>query len=305
MRRNLWMSALYFVPTMVLSSVGILILVFQRAGFDIVFGILVVILSLALLSNAIVFHGLLRSQVRRVRIQTDFVAKVSHELRTPLASIRMFVDTLQGGVRDPDEVSMCLDVISSETSRLTTMIERLLSWGRMEAGRRTYDKHPELASTLVGEALAQLEPQLQGGDVEIELDLSDETLAVLADRQAIVETILNLLSNALKYGTKDGKGKITISVRQVKQRVHIVVEDQGPGIPRQEQRRVFEKFYRGSSQDVNKTQGSGLGLAMARLVVRAHRGKIRLGSQPDEGARFVISLPMLPPEQAPMEVPPG
>jgi len=290
---------------MVLSSVGILILVFQRAGFDIVFGILVVILSVALLSNAIVFHGLLRSQVRRVRIQTDFVAKVSHELRTPLASIRMFVDTLQGGVRDPEEVSMCLDVISSETSRLTTMIERLLSWGRMEAGRRTYEKRPELASTLVGEALAQLEPQLQGSDVEIELDLPEESPAVLADRQAMVETLLNLLSNALKYGTRDGTGRITVRVRQVKQRVRFVVEDEGPGIPRREQRRIFEKFYRGSSQKENQTQGSGLGLAMARLVVRAHRGKIRLESPPDEGARFIISLPLLSPKQSPMEVPPG
>jgi two-component system phosphate regulon sensor histidine kinase PhoR len=305
MRRTLITSALYFVPTMVLSSVGILILVFQRAGFDIVFGILVVILSVALLSGAIIFHGILRSQARRVKLQTDFVAKVSHELRTPLASIRMFVDTLQSGVKDPGEEAMCLDVISTETSRLTRMIERLLQWGRMEAGRRTYEKRPELATTLVGEALAQLEPQLKGSKVEVELDLPEDSPAVLADRQAMVETLLNILSNAVKYGTTDRAGTITVRVRQVKKRVQLVIEDKGPGIPRAEQRRIFEKFYRGSTQVAKQTQGSGLGLAMARLVVKSHRGKIRVWSQPGEGTRFTIDLPRLSTARSPMEVPPG
>jgi two-component system phosphate regulon sensor histidine kinase PhoR len=306
MTRTLITSALYFVPTMVLSSLGILILVFQRAGFDIVFGILILILSVALLTGGIIVHGVVRSQARRAKLQTDFVAKVSHELRTPLASIRMFVDTLQDGVKDPDETALCLNVISSETSRLTSMIERLLSWGRMEAGRRIYDKHPELASTLVGEALAQLEPQLQRTEVKIELDLPEESPAVLADRQAIVETLLNLLSNALKYGTKDNKGTITIRVQTLKKkRVRIIVEDSGAGIPQKEQRRIFERFYRGNSQVVNQIQGSGLGLAMAQLVIKAHKGKIKVRSRPDEGASFIISLRRLRPDKLPMEVPPG
>lgn len=293
MRRTILTIILYFLPTAVLSSVGILILIFQRAGFDIVFGILVLILTVVILTGGLILQGVLRAQARRVRLQTDFVAKVSHELRTPLASIRMFVDTLQSGVQDDEEEKVCLDVISSETSRLTSMIERLLRWGRMEAGRRSYDLRPELASTLIGEALAQLEPQLKGAQVELKLDLPEVSPVVLADRQAMVEALLNLLSNSLKYGTIDGLGEVTIRVTDTGRRVIIEVEDNGPGIPRQEQRRVFEKFYRGSSKLVAQSKGSGLGLAMARLIIKAHRGKIKVTSQSGEGARFVVDLPLL------------
>jgi two-component system, OmpR family, phosphate regulon sensor histidine kinase PhoR len=294
---------LYFLPTAILSSVGILILVFQRAGFDIVFGILVLIFAVMILTVGIILQNVLRAQARQVKLQTDFVAKVSHELRTPLASIRMFVDTLRDShAQDPDETALCLDVISTETSRLSSMIERLLSWGRMESGRRTYEMRPELAATLVGEALAQLEPQLQSSKVEVELELVDESAAVLADRQALVEALLNLMSNAVKYGA----GRLTVRVSIFRQRkVRIDVEDNGPGIPRKEQRRVFEKFYRGSAQLVARTAGSGLGLAMARLIVKAHKGKLRLWSQLGTGTRFTVELRKLKPGRSAIEVPKG
>lgn len=309
MKKNLLTITLYFLPTATLSSVGILILVTQRAGFDIVFGILVLILTVVILTGGIIIQGMLRLQQQRVRLQTDFVANVSHELRTPLASIRMFVDTLQSGVRDEAEMAMCLDVISTETSRLTRMIERLLSWGRMEAGRRTYEKRPELVAALVGEALAQIEPQLQGLAVRVRLDLPagpTPPLVVVVDRHAIVEALLNILSNAVKYGTVDGEGDVVVRVREApRRRVRIEVDDQGAGIPKEEQRRVFEKFYRGSAHVAAQRQGSGLGLAMARLIVKAHKGKIRLFSQPGSGTRFTIDLPAAPAGASPMEVPPG
>ena len=303
MRRNLAIIAFSFVPTVVFSSVGILALVFQRAAFDIVFGVLVLIFSVAVMTGGIIVQRVLSRQARTARLQTDFVAKVSHELRTPLASIRLFVDTLQGGVaEDPSERDRCLDVISTETSRLTSMIERLLSWGQMEAGKRSFDLQAESVATLVGEALAQLEPQLQGRDDPIELDLPDRSPVVLVDRQAIVESLLNLMSNALKYG---GDDPVTIRVRPHKKRVHIEIRDSGPGIPRKEQRRVFERFYRGSASVVRRTPGSGLGLAMANLVVRAHKGKIRLRSAPGEGACFTVDLPVLRTQAAALEVPAG
>ena len=265
MRRNLAIIAFSFVPTAVFSSVGILILVFQRAAFDIVFGTLVLTFSASVLTGGIIVQRVLSSQARKARLQTDFVAKVSHELRTPLASIRLFVDTLQSGqVDDAAERDRCLGVISSETSRLTSMIERLLSWGRMEAGRRTYDMRPESVATLVGEALAQLETQLQSSGAHLELDLPDDAPAVLADREAMVESLLNLLSNALKYG---GAGTVTVRVTRHKKQVRISIQDQGPGIPRKEHRQVFERFYRGTSQVVGRSAGSGLGLAMASLIL--------------------------------------
>lgn len=305
MKQTIITIALYFLPTAILSSVGILILVFQRAGFDIVFGILVLILAVMILTVGIILQNVLRAQARQVKLQTDFVAKVSHELRTPLASIRMFVDTLRDTPgQDPAETALCLDVISTETSRLSSMIERLLSWGRMESGRRIYEMRPELAATLVGEALAQLEPQLQASKVEVALELPEpgEGPAVLADRQALVEALLNLMSNAVKYGA----GRLTVRVSTFRQRkVRIDVEDNGPGIPREEQRRVFEKFYRGNAQLVARTAGSGLGLGMARLIVKAHKGQLRLWSQPGAGTRFTVELKKLKSGRSAIEVPRG
>jgi two-component system phosphate regulon sensor histidine kinase PhoR len=300
MGRNLVLILLAVVPTILLSAIGILVLVFQRAAFDVVFGILILIFSLAILTGALVLHQVGRRRLQTAELQTDFVAKVSHELRTPLASIRMFVDTLREGGLDSDENRLCLDNLSTETSRLSSMIERLLSWGRMESGRRFYELRPETVATLVAEAIAQVEPQVPSGTGRIKLDLPDVPLAIRADRKAIVEALLNLLSNSFKYGGR----KVTVKVQQRLMRVLIEVIDDGPGVPRDEQRKVFRKFYRGRDQVRSQSKGSGLGLAMARHVVRAHGGTLSLRSEPGQGACFTISLPVFADTDAALEVPP-
>lgn len=299
MRRLFVLIGLAVLPTLLLSAIGILLLIFRRAAFDVVFGILILIFSVAVLTGAFILHDLGRRQLQTAKLQTDFVAKVSHELRTPLASIRLFVDTLREGGLDPDEVEHCLDTLSAETSRLSSMIERLLSWGLMESGRRRYELRPESAATLVAEAVAQVEAQIPKGRV-LELDLPSPSPVVRADRKALVDAMLNMLSNAFKYGAT----RVVVKVERRKGRVAIEVADNGSGVPRKEQRRVFEKFYRGEEQVRSTTEGSGLGLAMARLTVRAHGGTLTLRSDPGQGARFTLSLPMLEPTDAALEVPP-
>ena len=300
MRRLLVLIGLAVVPTLLLSAIGILVLIYQRVALDIVFGILILIFSVAVLTGALILHDLDRRQRRAVKLQTDFVAMVSHELRTPLASIRMFVDTLREGGLEHDEMERCLDTLSSETSRLSSMIERLLSWGRMESGRQTYELRPELVSTLVAEAAAQVEAQISRDTTKLELDLPSPSPAVRADRKALVESLLNLLSNAFKYGATE----VAVKVRQKKGWVAIEVSDNGPGVPKEEQRRVFEKFYRGKTQAETTQDGGGLGLAMARLVVRAHGGTVSLDSEPGHGACFTVSLPGLAEADSALEVPP-
>jgi two-component system phosphate regulon sensor histidine kinase PhoR len=299
MRRLFVLIGLAVLPTLLLSAIGILLLIFQRAAFDIVFGILILIFSVAVLTGAFILHDLGRRQLQTAKLQTDFVAKVSHELRTPLASIRMFVDTLRTGGLEPEEVERCLDTLSVETSRLSSMIERLLSWGRMESGRRRYELRPESVAALVAEAVAQVEAQMPKDKV-LELDLPSPAPAVSADRKALVEALLNLLSNAFKYGAS----RVVVTVRQKKDRVSIEVADDGPGVPREEQRRVFEKFYRGQEHMQSTTEGSGLGLAMAQLTVRAHGGTLSLHSDPGHGSRFTVSLPVLEQTETALEVPP-
>jgi len=291
------------VSTVVLSAVGITILITQRSGWDIASGVLVINFSLLMLTGMIIGAVALHRAYRERQLQTDFVSKVNHELRTPLASIRLFVDTLEQGEMDQDERRLCLAAISSETSRLTSLIERLLDWGRMESGRRVYELRPERVDTLVAEALAQMESQIRESGVEVELELCEPAPAVRADRNAMVETLLNLMRNAVKYGGVGGV--MVVRVRQEGKRALVDVIDRGPGIPRGDQRRVFDKFYRGSAvRDTSALPGHGLGLAMARHVVKAHKGAVRLDSREGEGACFTVDLPLIPSEQA-LEVPEG
>ena len=291
------------VSTVGLSAVGITILVTQRSGWDIASGVLVIIFSLFMLTGMIIGAVALHRSSRERQLQTDFVSKVNHELRTPLASIRLFVDTLEQGDMDEDERKQCLAAISSETSRLTRLIERLLDWGRMESGRRAYELRAERVDTLVAEALALMESQIRESGVDVRLELCEPAPAVLADRNAMVETLLNLMRNAVKYG--GGGGVLIVRVRQSPKRALIDVEDRGPGIPRSELRKVFRKFYRGSAvREASALPGHGLGLAMARHVVKAHRGRVRLDSREGEGARFTVDLPLIPLVQA-LEVPEG
>ncbi len=291
------------VSTVVLSAVGITILVTQRSGWDIASGVLVIIFSLFMLAGMIVGLVALHRSSHERQLQTDFVSKVNHELRTPLASIRLFVDTLELGGMGEEEQRQCLAAISSETSRLTRLIERLLDWGRMESGRRVYELRPERVDTLVAEALAQMETQIRESGVTVRLELCDPVPAVRADRDAMVETLLNLMRNAVKYGGSGGV--LIVRVRTEGKRAMVDVQDRGPGVPRAEARRIFDKFYRGSAaRDTRSLAGHGLGLAMARHVVKAHRGSIRLDSPEGEGACFIVELPVIPAERA-LEVPEG
>ncbi|MBN1335354.1 MAG: sensor histidine kinase [Deltaproteobacteria bacterium] len=292
------------VSTVVLSAVGILILVFSRSGFDIASGVLVLIFSTFMLVGLLVGMVLLRRSLQVRALQTDFVSKVSHELRTPLASIRLFVDMLADGRTDLEKQRACLEALSAETSRLTRLIERLLSWARMESRHRTWDLRPERVDTLVAEALALVDPQVRESGVRVRFELPEDVPAVRADRVALVDALLNLMRNAVKYGGSGGV--LILRVRpEGRRKVAIDVADHGPGIPPSERRRVFERFYRGSAaRSARGIEGHGLGLAMARLVVRAHGGRLHLASREGEGACFTVVLPTLPAETA-LEVPSG
>ncbi len=233
-------------------------------------------------------------EIRLSRLQTDFVSNVSHELRTPLTSIRMFVETLQSGrLQDPERVDECLDLLGQETDRLSRMIERVLSWARMEAGRRTYDVAPVTVDALVTDALAALRSQtLMEPTEDIDVEIPDGIASVVVDRDAIVEAIVNLLQNAVKYTAPPRQ--IRVSARVDGALVGISVSDNGPGIPPAERKRVFEKFYQSDarlSSPTGANRGSGLGLSIVRAVVRGHGGRVELDSEIDRGSTFTLWLP--------------
>ncbi|HUB08258.1 MAG TPA: HAMP domain-containing sensor histidine kinase [Myxococcales bacterium] len=280
------------VPTAVLITVGIFVLVLGKAPKDYVFGILILSLCVTMVAGIIATFAYLRRGATLSRLQTDFVNKVSHDLRTPLTSIRMFVDTLQmGRIQEPERVQECLDVLAAETARLSAMIDRLLGWARMEAGKRTYQTEPERVSVIVDNALAAFQAQrLQGPAVDLRREVPEGLPDVDVDLAAMSEALLNLLHNAYKYTGQDKR--IEVRARAVPGAVEIDVTDNGPGIAPREQKRIFEKFYRGQ-EAASGVEGSGLGLAIVERIVQAHRGSVSVHSDVGKGTTFRVKLPAL------------
>lgn len=279
---------LVIVPTGLLLVLGILMLVFNQAELNLLFGILVMALVACLVTGTVLSLVFLSRQASLSKLQTDFVSKVSHELRTPLTSIRMFAEMLKSE-QDPEQVQLCLDVLEQETVRLSDRIERLLDWGRMEAGRRVYDFQQEAVETIVEDALRAFDTAFVGRTEGVSLDLAEDLPEVMADRGAMVDALVNLLSNAWKY-SGDGR-KIRLRARKGARHVRISVEDNGMGIARADHGRVFQKFYRVDDRLAGTVQGSGLGLPIVRHVVQAHGGRVELQSEVGRGSTFTILLP--------------
>jgi two-component system phosphate regulon sensor histidine kinase PhoR len=289
-------SGFVAVPTVVLVSVGILVLVFGKAAKDYVFGSLILGLSVTMIAGIIATFAYLRRGATLSRLQTDFVNKVSHDLRTPLTSIRMFVDTLQmGRIKDPAKIQECLDVLAAETARLSAMIDRLLGWARMEAGKRSYQTERERTADLVDAALTAFQAQrMQGPTVELAREVPEGLSDIDIDLAAMSEAILNLLHNAYKFTGTDKK--IDLQARASPGGVEIDITDNGPGIPAREHKRIFEKFYRVQTGATASIEGSGLGLAIVQHIVQAHGGAVSVHSEVGKGTTFRIWLPSAVPE---------
>jgi two-component system phosphate regulon sensor histidine kinase PhoR len=226
-------------------------------------------------------------------LQTEFVQRVSHELRTPLTSIRMFIETLQRGKLPPEEAREALEVLQAESGRLAMLVERLLKWASMEAGRRIYEPEPVPPAELVEEALAAVEGSVRvarrSGTVDIECAVADHLPLVDVDRAAMIEALANVITNALRYS--GAKKELRVRVIRNERNVEISVADNGPGIPKHEQRYIFEKFYRVVDPARPNVEGTGLGLAMVHHIVRAHDGRITVDSEVGKGSTFRIVLP--------------
>lgn len=290
-RRLLTIAALFVgVPSAVLVSVGVLILVFGSFTHDYVFGILILSFAAVVSVGSVATLFYVRREASLARLQTEFLSKVSHDLRTPLTSIRMFVETLQlGRGGDPETVQQCLDTIATETDRLTRLIDRLLGFARMEAGRRVYEADDESVADIVDVAVEAFEAQRLEHPYELTLDVPKDLPPVRVDPAALSEAVLNLLQNAHRYTGSDKR--IELACRTLGDRVEIVVSDNGPGIPAPEHRRIFEKFYRTHEARKRQVPGTGLGLAMVKHIVEAHDGDVTVESAPGRGATFIISLP--------------
>jgi signal transduction histidine kinase len=228
------------------------------------------------------------------RQQSDFVAAVSHEFRTPLTSLRHLTELLATGVVSSEERRrQYYEVMTRETARLHRMVEGLLAFGRMEAlgQRATFEPVDPVELTEQTVADFQAGADVAGHEVSIVDRMASHTSIVRANREALSRAVRNLLENAVKYSPN--APRIEVGVAREGRHVAIHVRDQGVGIPRQEQQKVFEKFARGAASQTLNVPGSGIGLAMARQIVDAHDGEVLLESSPGRGTTVTIRLPVI------------
>jgi signal transduction histidine kinase len=231
-------------------------------------------------------------EMKLVEAKTTFVSNVSHELKTPLSMIRLFAETLElGRVRNTEEAHEYYRIINRESRRLTRLINNILDFARIEAGRRQYRFAKTDVAEIVTEVLQSYERQMTNAGFEARTNIQADLPPALIDHEALAQALLNLIDNAIRYS--DRVKRIDVSVRLRGGDIAIEVADQGIGIPRAEHQRIFEKFYRVSTGLVHDTKGSGLGLAIVKHIVEAHSGRVTVESAPGKGSRFTILLPIV------------
>src|SRR5262249_31200550 len=225
------------------------------------------------------------------RLKSDFVANVSHELRTPLALIRLYAETLElGRLSAKEKYQEYFRIIREESERLTALINNILDFSRIEAGRKEYEFKETNLSELVRSTLDSYRFQIEQNGFTFEENIERDIPPVNVDREAIARSLLNLVNNALKY-SKDQKF-IGVKLYRANGSVKLEVLDHGIGIPSAEQDKIFEKFYRCGDVLVHNIKGSGLGLSLVRHIVRAHGGDVQVESAPEKGSKLTIELPL-------------
>jgi len=225
------------------------------------------------------------------RLQSDFVAAVSHEFRTPLTTLCQLSELLKRGrVAQEQDRQEYYDLLHSESHRLWRLVEGLLNFGRLEAGRMRFHFESLDTGELVRQSAAEFAQAHRTAGHRFDVETAGTSPPVHADREAMRCVLWNLFENAVKYSPD--RDSVQVKVAGKTRQVEIAVRDQGVGIPPHEQRRIFEKFVRGSAARENNIRGTGVGLAMARQIVRAHGGDITVESEPGQGSTFRVLLPV-------------
>jgi len=227
------------------------------------------------------------------KLKSDIVSNVSHELRTPLSLIRLYAETLELG-RIPDEQRKLeyYRIVRKESERLTALINNILDFSRIEAGKKEYEFRETDLPSLVRDTMDAYRYQIEQNGFAYEEHICNDLPPVRVDREAIARTLLNLVNNAIKYSAQEKY--LAVSLSRQNGSVKLDVVDHGIGIARNEQSKIFDKFYRVCDPMDHQSKGSGLGLSLVKHIVNAHRGEISVESTPGKGSKFTVTLPLDP-----------
>ena len=258
-------------------------------GFLYVSVILLGVFIIAIVSGGVLLTRLTLQNMKDARQKTSFVSSVSHELKTPLTSIRMYAELLLSKrIKDTNKTQTYLSVIVSESERLTRLINNVLAFGKLEQGKKTYHLINFEMDRLLGQMIQAHSIRIENQGMEIISQIEGGDYKVKTDRDAIEQVILNLVDNALKYADK---GKfIKFVLEKDGSFILLKICDDGPGIPKAQQEMIFEKFHRVDNSLTTKQPGSGLGLSIARQILRDLEGDLSFDPMPGNGSCFTARI---------------
>jgi signal transduction histidine kinase len=224
------------------------------------------------------------------QLRREFIASASHELRAPLSSIRGFLGALQDGTAATEEARQrCLQAASAEAQRMTRLVEDLLQLSRLQAGVLEFTFQPTNLRALVEGVVHSFEARLRAQGLTTELELAEVPL-VSADGERLVQVVVNLLDNALRYGPAGSSLRVCVAPDD--DGVRVAVADQGPGIPESDLREIFERFHKADPARQVGDHGAGLGLAIAREIILRHGGEVFAHNRDGGGAEVVFRVPV-------------
>ena len=237
------------------------------------------------------------TEIERInQMRADFIANASHELRTPLASLRGFIETLQGTAKeDPGARERFLPIMAEQASRMTRLIDALLSLSRVEMNAHVLPSDLVDLNDVLGHAADTLEPLTSDCGMSLDVQRFARPAIVRGDRDELLQVLQNLVQNALKYGTPGGHVRVEAKHipslgRQITGRYAISVVDDGPGIAPEHLPRLTERFYRVDVASSREKGGTGLGLAIVKHILNRHRGELAIASKPGTGSTFTVML---------------
>jgi signal transduction histidine kinase/tetratricopeptide (TPR) repeat protein len=226
-----------------------------------------------------------------LKLKSDFVSSVSHEFKTPITSIKALTERLlEGSMKDPRRMREYYSVISREAENLSHLVGNFLDFSKMEEGKKQYNIEETDFKWWLEQTVSDFFSRIIQRKFSVRTNINEHSVPVKIDKNAMKLAVNNLLDNAVKFSSENSEIKVTLEKKEEK--IILKIKDDGIGIPKNEQLRIFEKFYRGKDASHFSTAGTGLGLTIVQQIVEAHNGEIGVESEPGKGSTFSVMLPI-------------